>query len=114
MQIFLNKIYEQYHEIWDSRGIVQLVSKKLEFLEFFLNLTENEYCFPDTRLKHMPFINSPLPILLVVCTYLLIVGTGKKWMKHRQPLQIDRIIIAYNSVQIIANSVVFVMVGSFV
>lgn len=68
----------------------------------------------DTRLNHMPLMGSPIPMLLLVSIYLLFVGMGKKWMEHRPPVRIDRIIIVYNIVQIIANSALVLMVGSFV
>lgn len=61
----------------------------------------------------MPFIQSPWPLLLLVSIYLFIVGMGKKWMEHRKPMQIDPIIIAYNSIQIFVNSMLALIVSSF-
>lgn len=53
-------------------------------------------------------------MVLLSLIYLFIVGMGKKWMEHRQPMQIDRIIIVYNVMQIVINSMFFLMVGAFV
>lgn len=57
-------------------------------------------------------MQSPLPMLLLVAAYLFIVQTGRKWMEHRQPLQIDRLIIAYNFAQIVVNSILVLVVSS--
>lgn len=62
----------------------------------------------------MPFMQNPLPFVLLGCVYLFIVGVGKKWMKHGEPLKIDLIIIVYNFIQIIINSMLVLMVSSFV
>lgn len=81
---------------------------------FILKKKKSKISILDTRLNHMPFIQSPLPMLLLVAGYLYIVQTGKKWMEHRQPMPIERIVIAYNSVQIVVNSILVLMVSSFV
>lgn len=62
----------------------------------------------------MPLMNSPLPTLLLSAIYLFIVGMGKTWMEHRQPMRMDRIIIVYNVLQIVTNSIFVLLVGSFV
>lgn len=62
----------------------------------------------------MPFMNSPLPLIILISTYLFMVRNGKKWMQHRQPMEIDRIIIAYNLIQIIANSIGMLLVHLFI
>lgn len=59
----------------------------------------------------MPFVSSPWPMLLLISAYLFIVATGKKWMEHRKPMQIERIIILYNFIQIIANSIIVLTVS---
>lgn len=80
----------------------------------YLKLRKNVQLFSDTRLDDMPLMGSPLPMLFLSSIYLFIVGMGKKWLEHRQPMQIDRIIIVYNVMQIIANSMFVLMVGPFV
>lgn len=59
----------------------------------------------------MPFMQSPVPLLMLVSAYLLFVRMSKSWMKHRKPMQIDHIIIAYNYVQIAINAIYVVSVG---
>lgn len=59
----------------------------------------------------MPFMQSPVPLLMLVSAYLLFVRMSKNWMKHRKPMQIDHIIIAYNYVQIAINAIFVVSVG---
>lgn len=113
MFIVLDKIFKQYQQIWNLRGIVlQTTSfnsaKALEFKEI------KRVFLVDTRLKYMPFMDSPIPMMLLVSFYLSFVGLGKKCMEHRKPMQIDRIIIVYNIIQIVVNSYVVVMVSVFV
>ena len=67
--------------------------------------------FSDHRLIHMPFIQSPVPLLSIVAGYLLIVAMGKKWMEQRKPMQIERFIIGYNFMQIIVNTIMVAMVS---
>lgn len=59
-------------------------------------------------------MKNPLPLVLLVSIYLFIVTMGKRWMKHRPPMQIDPIIIAYNLMQIIINSAMVLAVSSTV
>lgn len=70
------------------------------------------YHVADTRLNHMPFMQNPLPLALLVSIYLSIVIMGKRWMEHRLPMRIDPIIIAYNLMQIIVNSAMVLAVSS--
>lgn len=99
-----DRICELYSKIWDSRGTFCN-----QFLPFYFSIKK---IILDTRLNHMPFMQSPLPMLLLVAAYLFIVQTGRKWMEHRQPLQIDRLIIAYNFAQIVVNSILVLVVSS--
>lgn len=59
-------------------------------------------------------MQNPLPLALLVLIYMFIVSMGRKWMEHRQPLQIDPIIIAYNLMQIVVNSAMVLAVNSAV
>lgn len=110
MSYVIDKIYEFYNQIWESRGIFQLNWRKKSDLiklniEFLLSQS-------DTRLSHLPFMGSPLSMIILVSIYLYIVRNGKKWMEHRKPFEIERIIVAYNIVQIIVNSALFLVVSS--
>lgn len=66
----------------------------------------------DSRLNHLPFMTSPLPMVILVSAYLYFVRNGKSFMEHRKPFKIERIIIAYNILQIIANTALFLIVSS--
>lgn len=66
----------------------------------------------DTRLNCLPFMSSPLSMFILVAIYLYIVRNGKKWMQHRNPMEIQQIIVVYNIVQIIVNSALFLVVSS--
>lgn len=105
------EISEQYSKLWDSRGTIQSNLHQFCFVSCEKKI---QILILDTRLSHMPFMQSPLPMVLLVAGYLFIVQTGKKWMEHRQPLPIERLVIAYNFVQIVINSVLVLVVGSIV
>lgn len=51
-------------------------------------------------------------MVILVSVYLYIVRNGKKWMEHRQPMEIERIMIVYNILQIIVNSALVLVVSS--
>ncbi|XP_031638604.1 elongation of very long chain fatty acids protein 7-like [Contarinia nasturtii] len=87
MAYIIEKITEQYSRIWESR---------------------------DNRLHHLPFISSPIPMIILVSIYLFIIRNGKKFMEHRKPLKIKRLIIVYNILQIIANSTLFLVVTYYI
>ena len=78
-------------------------------IDLFNSMKKTNY-FSDTRLDHLPFRTSPLPMLILVFIYVFMVQNGKKWMKNRQPMQIDQILIAYNLIQIIINFVGMLLV----
>lgn len=69
--------------------------------------------FLDTRLNHMPFLGSPLPMAILIFGYLFMIRNGKKLMENRQPMKIDGIIIAYNLVQIFFSSAPMFVVKCF-
>lgn len=54
---------------------------------------------------------NPLTFFMLITTYLFIIRNGKKFMEHRKPFNIERLIIVYNIAQIIVNATIFVMVN---
>ncbi|KAM3961927.1 very long chain fatty acid elongase 7 [Aphomia sociella] len=62
----------------------------------------------DPRTKSWFLIAKPYQGLLLLGLYLMVVlKWGPKWMKHRQPFNIDRILIFYNAFQVIACAYLF-------
>lgn len=57
-------------------------------------------------------MSSPISMIVLIAAYLYVIRNGKKFMEHRKPYNIERLIIGYNILQIIINSVVFLLVGS--
>lgn len=62
----------------------------------------------------MPFMENPTSWLVLVTVYLYIVKNGPKFMKDRKPFNIEKIIIVYNMLQIIANVILFFLVSDFI
>lgn len=116
MVYVIDKIYEHYSKIWDSRGIYLFIEMEKKWPSVWLTvliLTKSKLLLnSDQRLSHMPFMGSPLSMLILVSIYLYIVKNGKKFMEHRKPMEIQQIIIVYNIIQIIANSALFLIVSS--
>ncbi|KAL7737233.1 hypothetical protein ACLKA6_005414 [Drosophila palustris] len=62
----------------------------------------------DPAAKNFPLLGSPWPVIFLILGYLLIVlKYGKKFMDHRQPFEIKKIIIFYNFFQVIYNGITF-------
>lgn len=65
----------------------------IPFLIFFI--------FTDPRVNDWPLMDSPIPTLLMVVTYLYTVTIlGPRLMANRKPFQLNRILIAYNAFQV--------------
>lgn len=53
----------------------------------------------------MWLMDSPWPVLIILAGYLyFVLKAGPKFMKHRSPLKIDRIVMVYNVVQIVCSA----------
>jgi len=51
---------------------------------------------------------TPFPILSIIAFYVYTVKVlGPRWMKHRKPLPVERIIIGYNLLMVIASAAFF-------
>lgn len=58
----------------------------------------------DPRTQNFPLLGSPIPILVILGTYLYFVKSiGPKWMQNRQPYNLQSVINVYNFLQIIIN-----------
>lgn len=69
--------------------------------------------FPDTRLQHLPF-NSIESVIIIITLYLLFVlKWGPKFMENRRPFNIDRILLCYNGIQVVANFSIIAYVSIF-
>lgn len=93
--------------LWNSSLLVVYFFFFVFSFRFFF-----KFCALDTRLSYLPFMTSPLSMFILVAIYLYIVRNGKKWMEHRNPMEIQQIMVVYNIVQIIANSALFLVVSS--
>lgn len=107
MAYILHRIYEQYLYIWESKGMLNRNCPNKLILKWNFHFRQ-----ADSRLDHLPFMTSPLPMVILVSAYLYFVRNGKSFMEHRKPFKIERIIIAYNILQIIANTALFLIVSS--
>ena len=66
-----------------------------------------DYCFntlDDPRVQNLPLINKPWLVIAIVVMYLYFVKyKGIEFMKSRQPFELKKLIIFYNTIQIIGN-----------
>ncbi|XP_065363311.1 uncharacterized protein LOC135956688 [Calliphora vicina] len=63
----------------------------------------------DPRVQHLPLVYSPLPMVVILTSYLaFVLHYGPKWMEHRQAFQLKYIMRVYNAVQVVANILLFV------
>ncbi|EDW61476.2 very long chain fatty acid elongase F isoform X2 [Drosophila virilis] len=64
----------------------------------------------DPWIEHIPLLNSPWPITLIVLAYLLFVFKyGKIFMEHRKPYNLRNVMLTYNIFQVIYNAAIFIM-----
>lgn len=66
----------------------------------------------DPRTKDLPFLGSPLAVIITLTVYLGFVrGRGQEWMKNRKAFDLTRIMNVYNVLQVLANLYVFLRVS---
>lgn len=63
--------------------------------------------FVDERADDYFLMGSPITVLSILGLYYYFVTVfGPKFMKNRDPYKLDKILIAYNAFQIIANALI--------
>ena len=61
-----------------------------------------------------PLMSSPFPTLAICLTYVWTVAwLGPRWMKNRQPYNVQKLLIVYNFAQVIFSLFLFYRVSSF-
>ncbi|KAH8260939.1 hypothetical protein KR044_000896, partial [Drosophila immigrans] len=64
---------------------------------------------PDPTLHRYPLLDSHWPITTILVTYLLFtLKLGRKFMEHRAPYNLKNIMIVYNIIQVIYNTILFI------
>ncbi|XP_028026397.1 elongation of very long chain fatty acids protein 7-like [Bombyx mandarina] len=64
---------------------------------------------PDPRMKNLPLLAKPYEVITLLTLYLMFVlKWGPKWMEKRPPFNIDKVLIIYNLLQVLACSYLFV------
>uniref|UniRef100_A0A2S2QWI8 Elongation of very long chain fatty acids protein n=1 Tax=Sipha flava TaxID=143950 RepID=A0A2S2QWI8_9HEMI len=72
-----------------------LYEKYTGFLEW---LDENG----DSRIKEMWLMDSPWPVITILAAYLyFVLKIGPEFMKYRRPMNIDRVVMVYNIIQVL-------------
>lgn len=65
--------------------------------------------WPDPRTKPWPLAAKPYQVLSILAIYLMFVFKwGPQWMKHRQPFDLDKLLIVYNFFQVVSCIYLFV------
>lgn len=61
------------------------------------------FIFADPRVRDMLFMSNPFTMFAILTAYLyFILKWGPEYMKNRKPFNINKLIIAYNIIQIVA------------
>ncbi|BES94904.1 elongation of very long chain fatty acids protein [Nesidiocoris tenuis] len=64
----------------------------------------------DPRVKHLPLVSSPLPMVAIVLVYHAFINVwGPAYMKDRQPFQLRQPMIIYNAIQVLSNALILCM-----
>lgn len=68
----------------------------------------------DPRIQHLPLMQSPALVHLIVLAYVIFVKhVGPRLMQHRQPLILRQILLVYNLVMMLLNFGIFYAGGTF-
>lgn len=68
----------------------------------------------DPRVQHLPLVGSPLPMAVIIISYLaFVLYYGPKWMENRKPFNLKYVMRVYNAIQVLANSFIFIYVSIF-
>lgn len=68
----------------------------------------------DPRTSHWPLIESPVPTIMMVVTYLYVtLILGPKLMVNRKPFKLKEVLIYYNGAQVIFSLLMFYEVNMF-
>ncbi|KAK3930190.1 Elongation of very long chain fatty acids protein [Frankliniella fusca] len=60
------------------------------------------WTYTDPRVENLPLMRSPFPMLTILAAYLyFVLSLGPRFMKHRKPYNLDKVMIVYNAVQVI-------------
>ncbi|XP_055380173.1 elongation of very long chain fatty acids protein AAEL008004-like, partial [Condylostylus longicornis] len=58
----------------------------------------------DPRTNDWPLIRSPVPTFIILCAYwYFVLYWGPRYMKDRKPFNLERVLIAYNFVQVLVS-----------
>ncbi|CAG2240046.1 ELOVL4 [Mytilus edulis] len=61
----------------------------------------------DPRVNDWLLMETPIPVLVIFASYLLMVKFGPKLMEHRKPLQLHNVLIAYNLFMVLLSAYMF-------
>ncbi|XP_077981378.1 very long chain fatty acid elongase 4-like [Glandiceps talaboti] len=62
----------------------------------------------DPRVENWLLMKSPIPCMIIVCVYLLVVWLLPRSMEHQQPYQLKSVLVIYNLTLVILSSYMFV------
>jgi len=77
-------------------------------LKYLYQLISKILACRDKRMQHLPFTSPESVFALIVLYLLFVLKWGPKFMKNRQPYNIDRCLLVYNLVQIFSNFTIVV------
>ncbi|VDI18413.1 fatty acid elongase 3 [Mytilus galloprovincialis] len=61
----------------------------------------------DPRVNDWLLMETPIPVVIIFVSYLLMVKFGPKLMEHRKPLQFHNVLIAYNLFMVLLSAYMF-------
>jgi len=68
----------------------------------------------DPRLKHLPLLSSPIPITIIILSYIYgVTVLGPQVMKTRQPFELKTILLVYNALMVALSTFMFISGGIY-
>jgi len=62
----------------------------------------------DPRVAHLPLLGNLWIVLAIVAAYVaFVLHYGPRWMEHRNPFELKRVMQVYNVVQVLTNATIF-------
>lgn len=98
--VFLSEIiYNGFHNLSANKGEPSETERQTNIITDFNIIL-------DQTLSDMPLVGSPLPTVLIIGLYLIIVKIGPATMANRKAMNPKFLIMYYNALQVLGNATI--------